>query len=312
MSLKNVYLFKVVLRDTTTNTEVPVSGFKGLFDEIVARESKNNAIQLTVDHDPETIMLDIIENTDEYLFVRLSKKRPNNGMQKRDYTSREITDVLPPDEISSNGVEAFTYCILGYSHGILSIVNSRSAPGEKSLSRLFGRFNNQYVLETQSIPNNDLIKELMDSETPEINRVQVEIAQPDAQIMERILGFDDREILQAVGDNTSCVVFEIKPEFRQALSSDPNVVTRLIQAFQHNRARYNSVILSGKASQKERRREYDLYEAFFKYPISVKEYRTEGGRQVEVDKSIILRDYRAEMMRIYTEHKNVILAVSDR
>ena len=45
-------------------------------------------------------------------------------MQKRNYNTYETADVLPPDEIGNNGVEWFAYCILGYSHGILSLVNS--------------------------------------------------------------------------------------------------------------------------------------------------------------------------------------------
>ena len=34
MSTKNIYLFKVSIRDTQTNTEVPVQLFRGLFREI--------------------------------------------------------------------------------------------------------------------------------------------------------------------------------------------------------------------------------------------------------------------------------------
>lgn len=312
MSLKNVYLFKVVLRDTTTNTEVPVNVFKGLFDEIFARESKNNAIQLTVDYDPEPIMLDILENTDEYLFARLNKKRPNNAMQKRDYTSFETADVLPPDEISSNGVELFTYCILGYSHGILSVVNSKGAPNERALERVFGRYNNRYSLETHSVPNPGGIRELLAGRAPEINRVQIEIAQPDAQIMQEVFGFTEDEVLEAVQSNTSYLSFEIKPVSRGALSNNRSIITQLVNALQQNRARYHSVVLSGKKSTGERQQEYDLYEEYFKYPINITEYRQENGRKVEVEKSIILRDYKGSMMNVYNHYKNTILTMTNR
>ena len=104
MSTKNIYLFKVSIRDTQTNTEVPVQLFRGLLLEIFDREGRNNALKLTYE-DTEPMMLDILENTEEYLFSRLTRKRPNNIMQKRHYNTYETADVLPPDEIGNNGVE---------------------------------------------------------------------------------------------------------------------------------------------------------------------------------------------------------------
>lgn len=311
MSIKNIYLFKVVIRDTQTNTEVPVNLFKGLFQEIFDRESRNSALKLTYE-DTEPMMLDILEDTNEYLFARLNRKRPNNSMQKRNYNTYLTTDVLQPDEIGSNGVELFTYCILGYSHGILSIVNSKGAPNEGALARVFSRYNNRFSLETEAIPNQDLINELINGRAPEINKVQIDIAQPDAQILQELFGFNDAEVLEAVGQNTSSIVFEVKPDFRGALSNDVNVITRLVRALQQNHNRYNSVVLSGKKSTGERQRQYDLYEEYFKYPISVSEYRQENGQKTEREKELILRDYKGNMMNVYNQYKDIILAVSNR
>ena len=311
MSTKNIYLFKVVIRDTQTNTEVPVRSFKVLFQDVFDRESRNGAIKLTYE-DTDPMMLDILENNDEYLFARLNRKRPNNSMQKRNYNTYETADALPPDEIDNNGVEWFTYCILGYSHGILSIVNSKGAPNEGALARIFSRYNHRYSLESEPIPNQNLISELVNGRAPEINRVQVDIAQPDAQILQSLFGFSDTEILQAVGRNTSSIVFEVKPDFRGALSTDGHVISRLISALQHNRDHYNSVVLSGKTETGERQRQYDLYEEYFKYPITINEYRQEGGHRIEREKSEILREYRGRMMNVYNEYKDIILVVSNR
>lgn len=311
MSTKNIYLFKVVIQDTKTNTEIPVSSFKGLFNNIFSQGTRNNAIKLSAD-DVEPIMLDILENTDEYLFARLSRKRPNNSLQKRDYSTYKTTEVLEPGEIETAGVELFTYCILGYSHGILSLINSKGAPSENAFAQMFLRYNNQFALETESIPNRDLIKELLDGKAPEINRVQIEIAQPDAQILQNMFGFTDAEVLQAVNHNTSAISFEVKPDYRGALSNDKKIITRLVSLLQKNHNRYNSVILSGKKTAGERQRQYDLYEEYFKYPVSINEYRQEGGKKVERAKDHILRDYRNGMMNVYNEYKEIILTISNR
>jgi hypothetical protein len=311
MSTKNIYLYKVIIRDTQENREVPVDAFKGLFEEIFNRELRNNAIKLTY-QDAEPMMLDIIEDTDEYLFARLNRKRPNNSMQKRNYNTFETTDVLPPDEVGDSGVEWFTYCILGYRHGILSLVNSKGAPNEGALARVFSIYNHRYSLETEGIPNQNLIRELLDGRSPEINKVQVNIAQPNAQILQELFGFNDAQVLQTVGQNTSSLVFEVKPDFRGCLVNDAGLISRLVNALQRNRPRYNSVVLSGKPTANGRQRQYDLYEEYFKYPITVNEYRQEDGHKVEVEKEIILRDYRGNMMNVYGQYKDVILAVSNR
>ncbi len=311
MALKNIYLFKVVIRDTQNNTEVPTASFKSLFQGVFDQHCKNRALKLTY-QDAEPMMLDIIENTDEYLFAKLNRKRPNNSMQKRNYSTYETTDVLPPDEIGNNGVEWFTYCILGYNHGILSVVNSKGAPNEGALARVFALYNNRFSFETESIPNQDLIKELIDGQHPEINRVQVDIAQPDAQILQQIFGFNDQQVLQEVGRNTSSLIFEVKPNLRSMLLDDPDIIKRLVQAFKQNKPKFNSVVLSGKPDAGTRQRQYDLYEEYFKYPISVSEYRQENGQKIEVEKEVIQRDYRSKMMNVYDDYKDVILAVVNR
>ena len=135
MSKKNVYFYELVIKESQTGKEVQVEQFKPLLEDIIKQNSINSSVKLTYEQ-TEPVLMDIIENTDEYLFVRLSRKRLNNSIQKRNYKTRVITDVLAPDEIGENGIELFTYCILGYTHGVLSIAKSKGAPGPEAFSCL--------------------------------------------------------------------------------------------------------------------------------------------------------------------------------
>ena len=147
MATKNIYLYEVTIKDESTGNEVPLHLYKTLIQSIITAKSHNGAIKLSTPEEPETMLLDIIEDTEVYLFARPNRKRLNNSMQKRNYTTYETSDVLQPDEVELNGVEAFTYCILGYKHGILSIVNSKGAPTANTLSRIFSLYCRQYSLE---------------------------------------------------------------------------------------------------------------------------------------------------------------------
>ena len=311
MADKNVYFYKLVITDNTTGDEVSPDRFKGLFSDIIARAAINNSIDCTGTN-PEPVMLDVLEDTDAYLFARLNRKRPNNSMQKRDYATRTTTDVLDPDEAANSGIECFTYCILGYRHGILSIANIKGAPGYEALAMMFAMHKPQYQLDADGIPNNDLVSELASGRTPEINRIHIDIAQPEAQILERVFGFCDEGILNEMRHRTSSIVIDVKPNLRGKLIDDPGVIARIISAFRQNQNQFNSVKLTGKVDGRKRQREYDLYEEYFKYPIRISEHRTANGRRVERTKAEIQRDYRNEMMNLYENYKRILLVLSNR
>lgn len=309
MPKKSVYLFKVAITNTRTHDEIPVADYRDLFAQIL-NNANNHALDLTYHGEP--MYLDVIENTDEYLFARLGRKRLNNNMQKRDYQTGATTEVLAPDEIVSSGIESITYCILGYSHGILSLVNSKGAPREDIFSKMFALYLGNYTLETEPLLNDDAIRELRTGRAPVINHIHFDIAQPDPQIMQHLMGFNDDQVINEVCRGTSSLVIDIKPEYRGKLTDDPSLIERIIDAFRTNRHRHSTVRISGKKDGHGSQREYDLYEAYFKYQIDITETRQEGGRKVEIDKETLQRAYRAEMMNIYNSNKPVILAMSNR
>lgn len=311
MADKNVYFYKIVLTDNESAEEVPTTRLKAIFSDIITRATINHSIDCT-ETQLEPVMLDILEDTDEYLFARLNQKRPNNSMQKRDYSTRATTDVLAPDEVLNSGIECFTYCILGYQHGILSIVNIKSAPKWDALSMMFAVHSPRYLLHAEGIPNNNLVAELSQGRSPEINRIHIDIAQPDAQILEQIFGFCDREILDEMHARTSSLVIDVKPTLRGRLIDNPNTIDRIIGAFRRHQPQFNSVKVIGKIDRDTRRREYDLYETFFKYPIQINEHRQENGHRLERSKADIQRDYRHEMMTLYDHYKGLLLVLSDR
>lgn len=312
MATKNIYLYKVTIRDESTGIEVPLDQYKALFQSIIAANSRNNALRLSTVDEPEVTILDIIENTDECLFARLNRKKLNNSMQKRNYRTYEISDVLQPDEIAQSGVESFTYCILGYSHGILSMVNSKGAPAVSVLSHIFALYRNQYALETEPIPNQDLLGKLIDGKSPEINKIQIDIPKPNPAVLEQLFGFSEAAIINIVSRNAASLVFEIKPDFRGALANDKNNVRQIIDILKENSRNYNSVVLSGKSNTGERQQKYDLFEEYFKYPISINEVIHENGRIRERGRAQLQMDYRNKMQNVYNEYKRLILLVSGR
>ena len=311
MAKKSVYFYKVILRDTKDKSELPVSMYGPLFSEIFNVHCVNGSLKLSLD-DYEPIIMDVIENNSEYLFARLSRKRPNNSIQKRDYNTFTTSEVLSSAEMATAGVECFTYCIFGYSHGILSVANAKGAPRAEAFSMMLAKYNREIYLETENILNRDTLSELIDGKHPEINRIHIDIAQPDAQVLQSLFGFSDKAVLDEVSRETSSLVIDVRPDFRGRLMNDRTLISTLIGELRKNSSKYNAIKLTGKPDSKGSQYEYDLYEEFFKYQIDIREYRQENGRRIEMDKSFICHEYRGKMMAAYCKYKDMILKLSNR
>lgn len=197
MSVKTVYFYKLSLFATKTNQELPISNLKSILENIIDNNIKNDSVSLS-QITGEPMFMDILERHSEYLFVRLSKKRRNNSIQKRNYATMDIKPVLSSIEVANSGIEMFTYCIIGYKHGIISIARTQGAPDEKFLNALFGKYTNDYFLKIDGVPNNQLINELYDNEDAEINRITFEIPTLNVEILSELFKVDDSQLLDAV------------------------------------------------------------------------------------------------------------------
>lgn len=164
----------------------------------------------------------------------------------------------------------------------------------------------------QPIPNQDLLGKLIDGKSPEINKIQIDIPKPNPAVLEQLFGFSEAAIINTVSRNAASLVFEIKPDFRGALANDKNNVRQIIDILKENSRNYNSVVLSGKSNTGERQQKYDLFEEYFKYPISINEVIHENGRIRERGRAQLQMDYRNKMQNVYNEYKRLILLVSGR
>ncbi len=298
MSKKNIYFYKLDIIDNQSKKAVPVGRYKTMLSEIFDRECHDDSIELTYQQ-TEPIWMDVLENTDEYLFARISRKRLNNSIQKRNYQTGKTADVLSPAEAVGDGVECFTYCILGYAHGVLSVVKAKGAPGPETFGFLFARHNREYTVEYNGIPNKDLITELIDGKAPQVNRIMVDIALPSAVVLEQMFGFDDEELVSAMHSKTASLTIDVKPNFRESLMNDPDLIARLVNALRKDQNKYNTIKITGKKDGNGPQREYDLYEEYFKYPVGIKEYRQSGGRKVEATKIALQKEYHKKMTQAY-------------
>lgn len=308
MASKKMYFFSVTCRDSSTKANKSMSEFRSAINLIIDKKSINNALDISIDKN-EPMIMDILERNDEYLFVRLSKKRKNNSVQKRDYSTYEARSVLTPEEEESQGIELFTYCILGYSHGVLTLVKAQGAPSESAFNRLL--YGTQLELDIENIPNSKLIDELYAGTTPEVNGITVEIPTPSAAMLQQLFGVSDKALLESIHNNTASVVICAKPQLRSSLLQGRKSVKDLIGGLSQKQG-YKQIKINAKPNSNTKIREYDLFEKYFVYPIEIAEKRRVDGQDIEYTREEMQQEHLRAMCKVYDSYKDLIIAICGR
>lgn len=315
MAEKKVYFYSINLYEVDGERILPISGLKQLIQEIIDANSTHvseyRTLDLSTDVDDELhIMMDIFSYEEGNLFCRFSKQRPYNSMMRRDYRTSECSNVFSMDEIGNKGIEIFTYGRLDYKTGILAYVSAQSAPSERALISMFEKYKKEYKIEMISIPNINAIDSVYYGKNPEISKIEIEMPCPSAEIMQKIFGWDDREILDTVSQNAVKAEIVIQAPTRQRLADNEDAIT-IIDKFKMLRQAYNNVKLTAKANG-NRQREYDLYARFFSYPIDIPKYHMVNGRRVEYTIEQMVDMYRQNLYDAFETNKTSLTTLAGR
>lgn len=316
---RTVEFFKIVLLRRASKQEISHTAIQQILSTVISKYGietgdGSQAVDLTPDKLPEDIEPKIIMDVYEYeerLFARICKKKPNNTLVQRDYLSLRTKDVLSEQELREKGIEVFTYLSLDYQHGILSIVSSRDAPGARVLNWIFEHYSKAYTLDFINIPNADGIRAVYDAGRPSITAYEFVIPTPDARFLQDVLRMDEDEIANIVNERVTTATLILKPEPYHSIENGTYRVRKAIDTLLGKKENYIKVKMKAK-SDNFSTKEFDLHAKFFSYPITVRKYKQENGRKVEVTINELRDQYLAEIDKAYEENKDLILAIACR
>ena len=77
---------------------------------------------------------DIFAYKENILFMRMSSQKPSGSYIHRDYSTNIPEGILEGVSEEKEGIEIYTYALLDYNTGILSVVNQKGAPNYKILN----------------------------------------------------------------------------------------------------------------------------------------------------------------------------------
>lgn len=318
MAAMTVAFMKVVLKMVANKVEEDYSKIRQLVESALEAHSVDNGEYRSLDLYPNLAPTDIdpkkildVFADDKYLFGRICKKKSNSAILKRHYGNLKADDVLTSREMRDRGIEVFTFFILDYNQGLLSIVNTKEAPGANALNGLFENYIQDYYLEFVNIPNEDGIKLLYNAKQPQISGIEFEIPVPSTEALQRILGLDETAILDMIQENVMMVSLSLKPMPYHKLTSKREDVRQVLDILIGKKKRYHKTIVKGN-SETFNSRKFDLHAKYFTYPIDVQKYRIKDGRKVEYSQQEIIEQFRDGLVKAYEKNQDLISAIANR
>jgi hypothetical protein len=320
MPSKTVEFWSYKLIDKKRSIELNSMELQNIFDTIFNKNCVKTADCMTLDltpsitpdnYEPKVLLDKYITSNPNFLFARICKKKEHNAMQRRDYLTYLANDVFTNAEMRKLGIEVFTYLLLDYKKGVVSIVNAQGAPGARILNRIFDEYNNDYEIEFRNIPNKDGIEALYKSNAPIITGYEFDIPTPNAEYLQDILHLNEKEIEAIVNNKVHSATLILRPEPYKDLESNPNKVREIIDIVKSKKSNFEHSIIKAKTDEFNTRN-YDLHSKYFTYPIKIKSYRIISGKKTALSNKQMKEQFEEGLINAYNKNYELILAITNR
>lgn len=312
MAKKKLYFYEVKL--LLEDKEVDFCKLKKVLTDIFDRCSKNGALSLN-EVGQERITLDIVENTETYLFCRIGKEKENNTMVLREYDNLEKEDVLSPEEAEKKSVEMTTYFYLNYRSGILAFVSNQSAPKVESLELIMKLYAEEYKLNLLSILNDGYIKRLF-QKGAELSKIELEIPIPHISCLEEILGIDEKTLQRAAKDeeqglDVRRVSLVLQGPKKGVLTDDEKLIEKVVGRIKSSTSFLQKAKVYGK-TKIIKMQEFNLMEQFFSYDIDIQSSKKVNGRKIGYTVDELTQIYKDKIRDAYFQNKDMLLVLTNR
>jgi hypothetical protein len=236
MANRRVYYYKINIFDRYTQNNLTHNA-NNIFNEIFRLNcvNANGVNSLTLDqgeHNVDRITMDIIRRDANHLFARVGKTKDINEALIRDIRTNEINTVVDVADNEHKKLEIFTYFMLDYTTGILGFIEGQAAPNVINLINITSRYSDIYTMEIENIVSNETVRALL---TPGsiISKLNYNFRVPTVEILEELNM--PREVIDVLTDtDLTQARLVLRNDPRKHLTSEQNIIGRLIDAIQNN------------------------------------------------------------------------------
>lgn len=251
---------------------------------------------------------DIFEYSENTLFMRMSNQKPSGGFLKRNYVTN-VPGAVGIEE--KEGIEVYTYVLLNYETGILSIVNQQGAPAVRIINNIFSKYNPQYYFEFISIPNKTGIDKIYDAKKSKVSQIEVEVPVPNATYLQKMFGWKESEIIDTIQENKLKVVVRVSGAERKSITEDEEHSRKLIKTIRNNLNIYNKAKIRAKA-EGIKTQDYNFFDENFSYLVEIPTYTVENQSKRYLSEKELIKVYEDNLKMAYNECLITLKAISNR
>lgn len=311
MAEKSAYFYEIKLYDDN-DKEIKIQNLKLLYDKIFKKYCKNNSLELDNSIDNK-VNMDIIIDREDLLFCKFGKEKDNTTVQVRDNETRSTDLVILPKDLNKKILEVYTYFLLDYKEGIVSIIHGQSAPTKNMINNIASRYSNKYRTELEPIYSIDTYKKLYKKKS-KLSKFLITLNQPNEQIIKAILGdkVGRGKMLEYLSEGKKKVILEVSAkEGKRYITDDyeeiPEYLQPLIDSFT-----MNAELNFRGSSQGNKIQNFGIGKKELKYNTSINTYKIEDKKRVYYNQKEINDEYYDALKESYRINKNDIMNILNR
>lgn len=304
MARKTVYFYVIYLKDKggkECDYRLIKERINNVFGNNCINNGKNDA--LILEEGDNQVTLDVLSNGGDYLFGRMGRIKENNTMQFRHYSTLSTEEVLDQRTARMKGIEVFTYFLLDYNTGILSMVLGQSAPRARYINNILNKYDNEFIADIEAIGDPSIIKQIFNNDI--LAEIAYTIAVPNSQVLgEDVIGLSRKQIAAIKKSNTKQLQVVLKPESRGFMAQGTELVKSIVKPFVDEREKYKSVRIKAKELDGYMQ-DYDLLDSYCTYKININLNKDSGRQEME-------NEFFEKLLAAYIEQRKILTAFSDR
>lgn len=300
MGKRNVYYYSLELKTVKGNKDV-TKNLKQIYDDIFNTKAVVIDGTKTLKLQNGQVTLDILKNSDEYLFGRVGKETEHYNIVKRNKETMKSQSVLNSTEINEV-LEACTYFLLDYAKGIVGFVFGKPAPTPNALINIITDYNDEHIMNIDRIASPESVRALFKPDS-KLKKFKYIVRTPNIEILEalkirdsvkrKMIGMKKQEI-EIIIKNGNKSMFDSVNEMKE-------FITDIFAAEEkENISLFGN---SGKSKQKE----FKFLEQDISYPIEIKEYNIENSIKKRLDNEEIHQNVYNELKAVYNSHYKDII-----
>ena len=299
MANKKVYFHRLNL--TRNGKDIKKEEIKEIFENTIKKnQSKNGALAIEGENE-QKITMDRLEFNDTFMFCRLGKEQDIASLAIRD---KERNGEAPEDANKGGWIDKLTYLLINYDLKLVMVVNNQSAPRASVIKSIFSKYNDEYGVSLQSIPNDKYYRNLYSSNST-ISKIKIKVPMLVVKDLQEVPGLSVKEFNVMKDLDVDFIELTISAGPRKKITKNEKENKKVIEILEDNIEEYETCEVEGSIGN-EKKHTFNLKDEFFSFNISVDHKKIEDKRTVYKLPSELGNEYREKLIALVKQNMDFL------